>query len=64
MIIIIISNNNFITYNAQICTLGVHVYYQMRVKEKMNSRVNACMPDNSILKYESKIISILLLSFN
>ena len=42
MMIIIISNNNFITYNAQIFTLDVQVYYQMRVKEKMNTRVNAC----------------------
>ena len=38
----IIRNNNFITYNAQIFTLDVHVCYQMRVKEKMDSRVNAC----------------------
>ena len=34
----IIRNNNFITYNAQIFTLDVHVCYQMRVKEKMNSK--------------------------
>ena len=38
----IIRNNNFITYNAQIFTLDLHVCYQMRVKEKMDSRVNAC----------------------
>ena len=38
----IIRKNNFITYNAQIFTVDVHVCYQMRVKEKMNSRVNAC----------------------
>ena len=39
------NNSNFITYNvknAQICTLDA--YYRMRVKEKMNSRVNASQP--------------------